>query len=112
MVINERSFREFFTFYVAARRLGRVVQVQKYLCYETRPNRGLPTTFPDRNRCGYDNIICDAFCAWSVINEIINVCLDQISVVFMAVKRHMSEEVYTGRLAGCLYDGLCCCFCV
>ena len=41
------------------------------------------------------------------MNEMINVYLEQISVVRMIVQRRSSEEVYGGYLARFLYDGVC-----
>ena len=40
------------------------------------------------------------------MNEMIHVCLDQISVVCMVVCRSGSKEVYAGSLAVCLYNGV------
>ena len=37
---------------------------------------GFPTTLPDRNMFGNDNTICDDFCAWFLMNKIINVYLE------------------------------------
>ena len=44
------------------------------------------------------------------MNEIINVCLELMSVVCMIVKRHSSGEVSGGRLAGFFHHGMCSCF--
>ena len=52
---------------------------------------GLPTAFPDNNISGHDNRRCDDFCSWY------GVCLEQMSIVRMVVRRRISEEVYTGR---------------
>ena len=41
------------------------------------------------------------------MNEMIHVCLDQISVVCMVICRHGSKEGYAGNFAVCLYDGVC-----
>ena len=46
------------------------------------------------------------------MNETINVNLEKMSVLLMIVRICSSEEVYDGRLAGFLYDGVCSCFCV
>ena len=62
--------------------------------------RGLPTTFPDSDMCGHDNIRRNNFCAWFVMNGIMNACLDRIHVVRMVVWRRSSEEVYAGRFTG------------
>ena len=67
------------------------------LCYDIR---GLPTTFPDSDMCGHDNRRCDYCYAWFVINKMINVCLEQMSVVRMVLQRRSSEEVYNGRFVG------------
>ena len=46
------------------------------------------------------------------MNEMINVCLEKISVVCMVVQRHSSEEVYAEHLDVFLYDGVCSCVCM
>ena len=46
------------------------------------------------------------------MNEIINFCLERMSVVRMIVWRRSSEEMYDGHLVGFLYDGVCSCFCM
>ena len=46
------------------------------------------------------------------MNETINVNLEKMSVLLMIVRICSSEEVYDGRLAGFLYDGVCSCFCM
>ena len=43
------------------------------------------------------------FCAWFVMNEMINASLDQMSVVHMIVQIHINEEVNNGCLAGFLF---------
>ena len=44
------------------------------------------------------------------MNEVINLCLERMSVISMIVRRRISEDVYDGRFAGFLYDGVCSCF--
>ena len=46
------------------------------------------------------------------MNEIINVCLERILVLRMIVRIHIRKDVYDGRLAGFLYDGVCRIFCM
>ena len=62
--------------------------------------RGFTTTFPDSYMFINDNRRCDDFCAWLLMNKMINVYLEQMSVLHMAVRRRSSEEVYTGCNGG------------
>ena len=59
-----------------------------------------PTTLPDSDMFINDNRRCDDFCAWFLMNKMINVYLEQMSVLHMAVRRRSSEEVYTGCNSG------------
>ena len=59
-----------------------------------------PTTFPDSYMFINDNRRCDDFCAWFLMNKMINVYLERMSVLHMAVQRRSSEEVLTGRFGG------------
>ena len=64
--------------------------------------RGFTTTLPDSNMCGHGNRIGEGVCAWFVMNKIINICIEKMSVVRMVVRRRSSKEVYAGRYGGIL----------
>ena len=57
--------------------------------------------------CGHDNTRCDIFFAWFVINKVMNVCLERLSVVCMDVCIYSSEDMHAGSLVGFLFDGVC-----
>ena len=45
------------------------------------------------------------------MNEMAIFCLQGVNYGHVKIWRHISEDLYDGRLAGILYDGVCSCFC-